>query len=482
MLRKYGFLSVQPVSRLVKVIVFILVSVQAIQAQNFILEQDIPVLDNGVMLDFPWTGGLTAPQLNMMDADLDGRQDLVLFDRLSDKILVFRSTADGYVYAPELNDIFPESLQSWMLLRDFNGDGRKDIFTSTSLGMQVYVNTTRDNTISWRLFHSRDPAPSPLLTQGFTSAINLQLNASDKPSIADVDGDGDLDILVFRFAGGSTVEYHRNFSMERSGSTDSLQMERVTSIWGDFTECICGTFAFDGTDCAAPPGRPMHEGGKTLTIADLDNDGLPEALVSEETCDALFFLNNEGTVETARMTGVFDYLPGQKYPFFPAAYLEDINADGLKDMVFASNWPSAQENYPEVLPLLLNTGSVTLPEFEETSNTFLLDQMIDAGGMSHPAFFDVNGDGLLDLILGHYSDGDTQTPSSGLWLFENTGELGAPVFELTNKDYAQLKQYFFNAVRPEFIDVNGDGTEDMVFSANTSEGESTVFYIPNTGG
>ena len=80
----------------------------------------------------------------------------------------------------------------------------------------------------------------------------------------------------------------KNFGIERYGSCDSLDFERITQKWGGFTECGCGEFAFNGEDC--PPitgGRTKHAGGKSLlhwmsmAMPDLD------VLFSEASCSNL---------------------------------------------------------------------------------------------------------------------------------------------------------------------------------------------------
>ncbi len=44
--------------------------------------------------------------------------------------------------APDYESLFPSDVLNWILLRDFNCDGQKDIFTGDIFGMKVYKNTT----------------------------------------------------------------------------------------------------------------------------------------------------------------------------------------------------------------------------------------------------------------------------------------------------------------------------------------------------
>ena len=73
-----------------------------------------------------------------MDLNGDNVEDLVLFDRMADKVLTFIGVESKYQYAPEFEEFFPEDITNWLLIRDFNCDGKKDIFTGDIFGINVY--------------------------------------------------------------------------------------------------------------------------------------------------------------------------------------------------------------------------------------------------------------------------------------------------------------------------------------------------------
>jgi hypothetical protein len=287
----------------------------------------------------PWAGGLNAAHYNTMDLNQDGKDDLVLFDRTADKVMTFLQQDNQYLHAPDYESFFPDEITNWLLLRDFNCDGKKDIFTGDILGIKVYLNETDDaENPSWKqfLFYSgfTGPKSQVLLTKGFSGMINLQLQFDDLPSIGDADGDGDMDIFNVRFVGNGTVEYHRNFSVERYGTCDSLDFERQTQKWGDFVECSCGTFAFNGEEC--PPstgGRVQHAGGKSLLAIDTDGNSSLDLLFSEASCSRLSLLNNAGSVASPVINTAVSY-PSQNpvnFLIYPAAFYEDLDFDGVKD-------------------------------------------------------------------------------------------------------------------------------------------------------
>src|SRR5690606_7109923 len=126
-----------------------------------------------------------------MDINGDDVPDLIVFDRMANKVITFLRKENQYVFSPEYESLFPE-LSNWLLLRDFDCDGRKDIFTGNVLGIKVYRNVTPGGQpFQWedfQFFNAGNNSVSPvLLTKGLSTKINLQLQFDDLPAIADMD-------------------------------------------------------------------------------------------------------------------------------------------------------------------------------------------------------------------------------------------------------------------------------------------------------
>ncbi|MEZ4938990.1 MAG: VCBS repeat-containing protein, partial [Crocinitomicaceae bacterium] len=184
-------------------------------AQFFFKRSDfIPVYKNAIQQEMAWVGGLNFVQFSNIDLDYDGNMDLFIFDRSSNKWMTFlHSTNPGteeWTYAPEYESAFP-NMDSWVLLRDYNCDGKMDIYAHTSAGIKLYKNI--GNATSGLQFELID---NLIFTLFYGTPVNLYVSAGDIPGIIDIDGDGDLDVLTFGVA-GSTVEYHKNYSMELYG-------------------------------------------------------------------------------------------------------------------------------------------------------------------------------------------------------------------------------------------------------------------------
>jgi hypothetical protein len=461
-----------------------------LQAQfSYVLEQSIPVKDeSGSMIPLAWAGGLNAAHYSTMDINHDGKDDLVLFDRAADKIFTFVNDNNEYRYAPELEDFFPADITNWLLLRDYNCDGKKDIFTGSLFGIAVYINTTSgDGPLSWEkfIFFSGEGKSEALLTTGLSGTkINLQLQFDDLPSITDADGDGDLDIFNLRYAGEGSIEFHRNYSKERYGTCDSLDFEKVTSKWAGLAECDCGEFAFNDADCGATGGRTQHAAGKSLLMLDVDGNASLDILFSEADCSNLYALINEGTTENPVINSysIFPESSPVNFVIFPAAFYEDIDFDGRRDLIstpniFAKTPETLNANLSHSNWIYKNTGTDASPVFTFMTDSFLQNQMIDVGDNAVPAFIDYDGDGDKDMFV---SQNNVVNSVATVSLYENTGTQLSPEFTLTTRDAFGFSEATFYNLKIQFVDINHDAKTDLVFTATDFlTGQTRLYYIPN---
>lgn len=438
----------------------------------------------------PWAGGINAAQYNTMDINGDGAEDLVLFDRMVNKVITFVNDDNGYVYRPGYENLFPADVTNWMLLRDYNCDGKKDIFTGHVLGIKVYTNVTgegQDLAFEHFAFYTgAGTMKSPvLLTQG-SSLINLQLQFDDLPAIIDVDGDGDLDIFSIRYV-GSSVEFHRNLSIESSWGCDSLAFTRITQRWGDFTECECGVVAFHGDECAGHGGRIKHAGGKTLLAMDANGDGSLDLVFSEAECSQLFLLPNAGTLSQPVINEVKPFPADHpvNLSIFPAAFYEDVDFDHIRDLIVAPNIyskVSLSNNLERSNWFYKNNGSDAQPSLSFVQDNLLQDDMIDVGDNSVPAFTDHDGDGDYDMFISRNNLPTRFGIGSSILLYENTGTRSAPRFRLVTDDYLSFSDSEFHNLKIQFADMNRDNAIDLTWTATRlTDNRTNLYYILNTG-
>lgn len=448
------------------------------------LDQSIPVSVNEVELKRAWAGGLNSPQVSMMDLDLDGKEDVVIFDKSTAQIRTFRWVNDGYEYAPQYEALFPSGLSTFVLLRDYDCDGKKDLFTFGQIGILVYQQVAvTGKPFGWKklsFYNSTTGLFSEvLLTKGFTSKINLLPGTNDLPDFTDMDGDGDLDVLNMRFVSPGTAEYHRNFSMERYGTCDSLDLERQTSNWGGFLECSCGKVAFQGQTCADIGGRTNHNGGKALLSLDTDGDGDRDLLFNEEACSSLYGMENLGTTAVPVMDNLSLFPSGApvSMPSYPAPYYEDVDHDGKKDLLVGLNVNVRTEPFTDFGSSLWryrNTGTTGSPVFVLEQFNFLQDGMIEVGDLSAPAVADIDNDGDLDLFVGTFLN--PVDFRGGITFYRNTGSPQLPYFEKVTDDFANVSYTSIYNVRPQFADLDKNGSLDLLFTG-TVGGNTRLWYI-----
>lgn len=444
----------------------------------------IPVRNAPSVLSQPWAGGFNTVQVNKMDLNNDSIEDLVLFDRTANKVLTYLASANDFSYAPEYEHLFPADLNNFLLLRDYDGDSRPDIFTGHPFGIKVYKNTTAtDQLLTWEHYRFATPGGGTsdvIITTGLFGKINIKLQADDLPSITDMDGDGDLDILCMDFSASGQVEYHKNISTNPSAP----EYVRLTEEWGGLRECSCGVFAFNNASCT-PSGRTQHAGGKFLLALDVDANGAIDLLFSESGCDSLYLFSNEGTTENAvfSATTVFPS-KGTSKGLYPTAFYEDVDFDHTKDLLLSYGvFERTDEitDFSQSLQFFKNNGTTEQPLFSSTSFSLMQSDMIDVGENAVPAFFDYDNDGDDDLFIGSFGERRSSGIFSGsIFLFENTGTISQPGFELVSEDYGNLSSLHLYNIKPQFSDIFSDGHPDLVFTATNQSGSTALYYIINT--
>ena len=446
------------------------------------VKTDVSFIDN------PWAGGLNFVQVSNIDLDMDGVKDLFVFDRTGDKIRTFLKKGNAgtvsYQYAPSYEKKFP-AITEWVLLNDYNCDGKGDIFCYSSVGggFDVYKNISTLSTglqfqkVVTQQLSAYFPDAPPTSPCSLAKRCNLYVSPVDIPAFSDIDNDGDLDVVTFDIVSGSHMVYHKNMSRELYQSCDSLIFQVANHCWGYATEhALTNDYTLHDT-CIDNVNNPQlvpdeavsrrHSGSCELCV-DLDADGDKDFVVGDISFNNLTMLTNGGTPTNANFTKIDVAFPasnGSNVPvnmtIFPCPFFVDVNGDGKRDLLVSPNAPNNCENFTS-LSYYKNTGADNAPIFEFVQGNLLQDQMIDLGEGAYPVFFDYNNDGLLDLFIGNYGYYNQPTQKSKLALFRNTGTLTSPRFELITRDYADLSAMELLNIVPTFGDLDGDGDADMI--------------------
>ncbi|MHA8106191.1 FG-GAP repeat domain-containing protein [Aquirufa sp. 5-AUSEE-100C1] len=404
-----------------------LISVQ-IQGQSLRFEvfQGMPVQQNASKLLNPWAGGMNSMQYQSMDLNGDSVLDVVCFDRTSQQISPFLQSVQGtFRYAPEYVTQFP-MIENWFILVDYNQDGWKDLFCATGAGMKVYQQKIIQGKFNFEL------VKNPLYTTGFSGLVNLYVASPDIPVVADVDNDGDVDVLAFE-PGGHYIEFHENVSVQKTGSA-GLLFEKSVTTWGGILHNDCFDIQINANEFVLKSQsiqsveRVSHVGNALGRTANND------LYFGQVSCPNLSFLKNTGSGPNVKYSQVnTDYLSGLNLGAGVFWSAVPLRLSGPEEDVFVSvNTPDNagfQQDFQRSSFWIINGKAIP----------FLQDQMIDVGEKASPCFVDVDRDGDLDLLIGHTGN----RKGAGIVLYEN--QQGLLVFK-TSDYFGLAKREVLNDV------------------------------------
>lgn len=380
--------------------------------------------------------GLAAPETENRptSGDLDGDGDLdLLVGDVNGHLWYFQNTgsATSPSFAAPVNAPFGMTIELGSTARpdlgDIDGDGDLDLVVGTTQNV-----TEAEGRLVY--FENQGSATTPHFSGQQFNPFGLAVQYSyPSPSLVDMDGDGDLDLLAGSI--GGTFYYHENV-----GSANQPQY-------------------------AAPmlnPFRLRNPGGySSPTIADLDGDGDLDVLSGNFEGDLIFF-ENVGQTLTASF----------EPPLFNPFNLGDV---GAPDNPMDGNNPTLVDlDGDDDLDLLVGTARLTLLYFQNTgtaSSPNFAEPVSNPFGMqgynTSPEVGDLDGDGDSDLLAIGYDEGE--------WLdhwtyFENTGNATHPAFAAPRRALFGLGQAEY-ANDPLLADLDGDGDLDLL-----AGGDSMVYY------
>jgi len=476
-------------------LLFLLSSV--VSAQSFYFERrfDIPVNDTaGNPIEEPWFGGLNAVIIGEIDLNFDGYLDLVVYDQHAERIFTFLNKGPGpnginnYVYAPQFVRYFPRiapgflNRTMWFQLVDFDGDGYPDLLIPDGLGrVRAYRNVSQNPNIRFELY-------APFLTHELPNGNQFPIGFStlSVPHFIDIDGDGDLDLLVFGgMGGGTSLHLYKNRSVERGG-TNAFDLILADQMWGCFEKSLVDGEILLNT-CSNPlavipandgyiPIVPLHGVGASIFAVDFNNNGLFDLLLADGGYPFVTALFNGGSPTDAQITNVDTIFPRGSTPVnllnTPAVSVIHNN-DDEKLLIFSpfrgTNFST--ESYASIW-VYRNMSSSGDADFQLISQRFLQDDMLDFGMGAFPAIVDIDGNGLLDIVVGNHGRIDSvwHNPAEPLdaWqsrfiadlaLLRNIGTATSPAFQVYPLQLSPPLN-IAGAV-PTFGDIDNDGYLDL---------------------
>jgi len=465
-----------------------------------------------VSLLFPTSVYNSIDEFEIVDIDKDGDLDFAFITQApyikSDKIAppsfsVSFFEADGsplgFEFPPfiELNNLDPFGPYTpGIEFVDIDSDGDQDFVISITTfdpdkapggsaytSVYLYENFGDANNPS---FFSTDVIKG---TNGFPTA-GVQLLSDPRilfgtPSFADLDIDGDLDLVMtgYTYSSGSPALSTTQF--RNVGDRTNPQFEEVNNELFDSSDIELPNLSLKQVFNLVP--------NNSSEFADIDGDNDADLITIVQDGSGFYlhqnvadntkypeFIDEEYIVGTEDILSEFEYSNGVYFNDYSIRdiNLVDIDADGDLDLIAHTEYAYDLYNKSAKGYGLIDEFRNTMMLFENTGNA--VDFAFDRSGITlgyrsgtidwdfiNPAFSDVDADGDLDLVftLYRYDRAQTRYFGPGFYYIPNEGSATSPSFSLVNE------QEFGNGISPiaeysqsaAFGDFNGDSSIDALF-------------------
>ncbi len=250
------------------------------------------------------TNGSFAPRVNFTtvtnpsgiavgDIDLDGKPDVVVTNSQEPySVSVFRNTSTvGNISFAAKVDLALDGQSYFIKMADLDDDGRPEIIainTFVSSTIQIFRNLSNPGTID---------------ASSFAAPVSLSTGSSARqPDIADLDGDGKLDIIA-------PNQDNNNFSVYRNVSTT-------------------GTISFAPRVNVSAGSNPI-----SAKCGDIDGDGKVDVVIANIAGHTISVYKNNSTSGTLSFGAAFIFSTGVS-PY--SANIADLDSDGKPEVIVAN--------------------------------------------------------------------------------------------------------------------------------------------------
>ncbi len=377
------------------------------------------------------TKSFSAGMAASADLDADGKLEIVFGCYRNDGGIYALNAEDGtllWSFFPNVppdegcNDVAP-------LIYDVNNDGQPEVIIASSCTPKTFCLNGKTGQIIWQANTKGSDSP---------------------PTIADLNGDGKLEILHGEFQGwvrclaaetGAllwTLPVDLNSWVQTAPTIVDLdndgQLDFVVGTW-EF-DSMDSLYAFNGKTKKKMWSIPIHGHIYHGTaIADFDNDKKPELLVGSYNSNLYCVNGEDGTIEwTYQGPGAVS----------APAVVGDIDNDGECDVVFTS-WYKV---------IALNNNGLLKWEYDVPSSSY---------NFRGAVLSDINGDEFLDVLFGTYA---------GEFIALN-GNDGSEIFDMDVAAQYGKSPFDINHA-PLIADFDGDGKLDAFFVGGWGVSSPTI--------
>ena len=397
--------------------------------------------DSGTLLWSYNTGGCNDASPAIADVDLDDTLEVIVPASSPSRVYCFNGVTGEVEWSTSTS---PNHIDSPPAIADVDNDGRPEIIFGTFYGY-VYCLNGEDGSTCWR--------------------VNLGANSfiQSGPSILDLDGDQQLDIVVAQWAGdcrvyalkgdsGSVLWYSDEPSdyMYHGGSFADIDEDGKPEIAiGCYDNHV---YVLNGEDGSLEWDYPApYYVGAPTSIADLNND---------EHLEIVFVSYNKLGVLSHTGDLLWSYSTGGN--IFRGAAIADIDSDGVLDVAFGAD--------DGILRALRGDSGRVIWTYDLEAHygrTFEMDHA--------PVIADFDNDGKLDIfIIGGYGTSSQPNLNHGRAYALTAGDGTGPGWPMFRHDLRHSACFGYS---PSFLrgDANRDGSitiSDVVYLIN---------YLYNSG-
>lgn len=380
-----------------------------------------------------------ANSLSWVDIDNDNDLDLFWGDLFAPSIIFFENLGtctnvdiDTSLIVENYPPGSPLSSGGFNVPRfaDIDGDNDYDMFVGIQGGAISFI---ADQEANLYFYENQGTPTTPnynLTTKTLISSVDIGRSAA--PALADLDGDGDLDLFLSNKEDIDAPDLLncRVFYFENQGTPSSPQFRLMSENYLNYDKRLDLNYS--------------------SVFYDLDNSGTIDLLIGKWQGDLTYY-RNDGSTTVPNLNRIDENFGGIDVGNDHAPTLADLDGDGDADMIsgeFSGN-----------LNFFRNTGSASNPVFTLEDQNYL---GIDVGSFSSPHLADLDGDGDADLLVG--------SDDQGLFLYLNNGTPQNANFQLdATFQLADIPP----DVHPTTGDLDNDGDLDLICG---TDGGGFIYY------